>query len=509
VNLVHELLEAQMRLHPEATFLIDDGERYTFAMVDALADRIAAGLQLGGVGRGDRVALVMANSAALVASQFGVAKAGAVFVALSPETTADRVAFVLDDCGVCAVVADASVRAVVEPAVARSPAVRLTAWSSRPVAGADPLPAGLPAPDGAAFAPPRLIDLDLAAVIYTSGSTGIPKGVMLTHRNLTTTARSIASYLENTPDDIVACVLPMSHGYGLQQVLVGALVGHAVLVERSFAFPMEVMARVAEHRVTGLPGVPSMFSAVLERADKLARLDLSSIRYLTNAAAALPVAFIPRLQVAFPGARVFCMYGLTESSTRVAYLDPGELAARAGSVGKAIPNLDAVVMTPDGRRAAPGEVGELAVRGSSVMLGYWQRPEETARALRPGPLPEQPLLFTGDLFRTDEDGFLYWVGRTDDVFKSRGEMVAPKEVEGALYELEGVAEAAVVGVPHEFDGRAIKAFVVARPGAALDERAVLRHCRSRLPPHLVPRFVEFRPALPRAESGKVIKSDLA
>jgi long-chain acyl-CoA synthetase len=508
VNLVNELLEDQARRAPEATFLIDDGQARSFAAVDLMAGHIAAGLQARGIGRGDRVALVMANSVALVASIFGVLKAGGVFVALGPDTTSDRVALVLEDCGVRAVIADSVVRPVVESAVARVPTVALMVWNGDAADG-DATLAGLMESRGAVLVSPRVIDQDLASIIYTSGSTGVPKGVMLTHRNLCSTARSIATYLENTPDDVIGCVLPMSHGYGLQQVMVGALVGYAILVERSFAFPVEVMARFAAHRATGLPGVPSMFAAILERAQQLAELDLSSIRYLTNAAAGLPVAHIPRLRSVFSEARLYCMYGLTESTSRVCYLDPARLDDKMGSVGKAIPNVDAFVIMPDGRRADPGEVGELAVRGTSVMLGYWRRPEETGVAIRAGNIPEDRILLTGDLFRTDDEGFLYWVGRTDDVFKSRGEMVAPKEVEGVIYEMEGVAEVAVIGVPHEFDGRAIKAFVVPRPGAVLDERAVQRHCRSRLPSFLVPRFVELRSALPRAESGKIRKTDLA
>jgi long-chain acyl-CoA synthetase len=509
VNLVHELLEAQAGGSPDAPFLIGDGEARSFAAIDAMAAGIGAGLQADGVRAGDRVALVMANSVALVASLFGVLKAGGVFVALSPDTTIDRLAFVLADCGVSAVIADPIVRGVVEPAVRRVASVRRTFWNGPPTSGEDRTLEALWATGAGSLHPPRLIDQDLGAIIYTSGSTGVPKGVMLTHRNLSSTARSIAAYLGNTPADVVACVLPMTHGYGLQQVLVGALVGHAVLVERSFAFPVEVMARIAEHRVTGLPGVPSMFSAIIQRSRQIAELDVSSVRYLTNAAAGLPVPHIPRLQALFPHARIFCMYGLTECTTRVAYLDPDRLADKIGSVGKAIPNLEAFVVLSDGRRAAPGEVGELAVRGSGVMLGYWQRPEETAAVLRPGAIPEDRLLLTGDLFSTDDEGFLYWFGRTDDVFKTRGEMVAPREVEGVIYEMEGVAEVAVIGVPDEMDGRAVKAFVVPHPGVALAERDVQRHCKARLPSHLVPRFVELRTSLPRSPTGKVRKTDLA
>ena len=510
MNLVHELLEERARRSPHSTFLIADGESHTFAGIDARSSAIAAGLDDLGVRAGDRVAIVLPNSTAFVASLYGVLKAGAVVVALNPDTTAERLAFVLADCEVRVVIATAALRVVAGEAVAASESVVAVVWDGPgSLAGdltLDALAASASSGD-AVHAGARRIDADLAAIIYTSGSTGTPKGAMLTHRNLRSSAASIAAYLGNQPDDVVAGILPMSFGYGMQQVLVGAQVGYAVLVERSFVFPVDVMARIVEHRVTGLPGVPSLFSAILG-LPHLADLDLSAVRYLTNAAANLPVPFIPRLQAAFPRASVFCMYGLTEC-TRVSYLDPARLHDKAGSVGMAIPNMEAWVQLPDGRRAAPGEVGELVVRGSGVMPGYWRRPAETADALRPGPLGEDRVLHTGDQFRADADGFLYYVGRTDDVFKTRGEKVAPREIEGVLYELDSVAEAVVIGVPHELDGQAVKAFVVPRAGAVLDEAIVRRHCRRRLPSHLVPRFVEVRASLPRTESGKIRRTELA
>jgi acyl-CoA synthetase (AMP-forming)/AMP-acid ligase II len=507
--LVHQLLEASARRSPGATYLIDDRGVHSFAVVDALSDRLAAGIQSGGIGRGDRVALVVPNVSEAVVALFGVLKAGAVAVMLNPSTTVDRLTFALADSGARAVVAPTAIRPIVGPAVAGVSSVVMTIWDGPDAPVGDVTLAELlerPATSAPSDVRPSSIDVDLAAILYTSGATGQPKGVVLTHRNLTSSATSIATYLANTPDDIVACVLPITFGYGLQQVLVGAAVGYAVLLERSFAFPAEVMERIARHRVTGLPGVPSIFSTILH-LPHLADLDLSSVRYLTNAAAALPAAHVPRLEAAFGSARIFCMYGQTEC-TRVSYLDPARLRDKPGSVGTAIPNMEAWVARADGSRAGPGEVGELVVRGSGVMLGYWRRPEETAAVLRPGPIPEERILHTRDLFCTDEDGFLYFVGRTDDVFKTRGEKVAPKEIEGVIYELESVAEVVVVGVDHDIDGQAIKAIVVPRPGAQLDEGTIRRHCRGRLPSHLVPRFVELRSELPRTDSGKVRKTEL-
>lgn len=505
MNLIHHLLEARARQAPHSTFLIEAGVTYSFADIEAMSRGIAANLMAGGHRKGDRVGLVMANSVAFVASVFGVLRAGGVVVPVNPDTTAERLAAILDDCGVSVVISNTMTRAVVAGAVRGSGSVARTIWDGSTLDGEEGL-AEMATDRRTPFVEPRLIDQDVALIIYTSGSTGAPKGVVLSHLNVCSSAASIAAYLQNTPDDIVLGVLPMSYGYGLQQVVVGSLVGYAIMIERSFAFPIEVLGRVATSRVTGIPGVPSMFSAIL-RTPGLDTLDLSAVRYLTNAADALPTAHIPRLRSVFGSARLFCMYGLTEC-TRVSYLDPDRLVDKAGSVGMAIPNMEAFVITADGRRAAPGEIGELVVRGSGVMLGYWNKPRETTEALNPGQVQGDRLLRSGDLFRTDADGFLWFVGRKDDVFKTRGEKVAPKEVEAVIYELEAVAEVAVVGVSHDVDGHAVKAFVVPRPGASIDETAIRRYCRGRLPSHLVPRFVEVRSSLPRTQSGKIRKTDL-
>ena len=281
---------------------------------------------------------------------------------------------------------------------------------------------------------------------------------MLAHRNVVAAATSIATYLENTPDDIVLDVLPLSFGYGLYQVLVAFKVGATVVLERSFTFPHVVLEKIGSERVTGFPIVPTM-SALMLQTD-LSRYDFSSVRYLSSAGAPLPVEHIRKLRKQFPRARIFSMYGLTEC-TRVAYLPPDQIDERPTSVGNAMPNVDAWIVDEQGQRVPPGVVGELVVRGSNVMLGYWEAPEETARTLRPGPLGDR-VLHSGDLFKTDDAGFLYFVGRRDDLIKTRGQRVSPREVEDVLYQLPGVIEAAVFGVPDAVLGKAIKAVVAVR-----------------------------------------------
>jgi acyl-CoA synthetase (AMP-forming)/AMP-acid ligase II len=299
--------------------------------------------------------------------------------------------------------------------------------------------------------------------------------------------------------------LPLSFDYGLYQLLMIFSFGGRLVLERRFAYPADILQRIEQERVTGLPGVPTLFAVRLEM--DLKAFDLSSLRYLTNTAASLPPAHILKLRDRFPQARLFSMYGLTETK-RTLYLSPDELDRRPDSVGVAIPGTEVWLEDEGGRRLGPGEVGELVVRGRHVMRGYWGDEAATARRFRPGPLPGERVCHTGDLFRRDEDGFYYFVARQDDIIKSRGEKVAPKEVENVLYRLDGVQQAAVIGVPDPVLGQAIKAFVVV-DGSGLTEADVLRHCRAHLEDFMVPRAVEFRDDLPKTSSGKIRRAELS
>ncbi|MBP2232160.1 amino acid adenylation domain-containing protein [Azospirillum agricola] len=508
-HLLHQFLTETAARTPAHTALIAGDARRSFAELDRDSDAVACALQSAGIGRGDRVAVMLENSIEYVAGLFGALKAGAVFVPVNPSTKSDKLGYLLADCGVRALLAPSALARQVLPALSDLPTPPAVLWVG---AALPPETEGLLYADALSAphrvpAAPGLIDQDLAAIMYTSGTTGRPKGVMLTHANFVNTSWAISSYLENTPDDVVMCVLPLTFGYGLSQILTGARVGFTVVLERSFAFPLETLKRMVQHRITGLPGVPTFFSTLLN-LEALKTADLSSLRYVTNAAAPLPAAHLRRVRELFPQAVFHSMYGMTECCTRICTLDPADLDSKPASVGRAIPNCETFIADEDGNRLPPGTVGELVVRGANVMRGYWNRPEETAKRLRSGPLGET-LLFSGDLFTQDSDGHLYFVSRKDDVFKCRGEKVSPKEVENVLYELEAVAEACVVGVPDAADGLAVKAYLVPRDGAILSEPAIRQHCRGRLESHLVPKFLEIRDALPKTETGKIRRADLA
>jgi acyl-CoA synthetase (AMP-forming)/AMP-acid ligase II len=327
---------------------------------------------------------------------------------------------------------------------------------------------------------------------------------MLTHRNMLTAAASISTYLGNVEDDVILAALPFSFDYGLYQMIMAFRMGARIVVEKSFAFPARVLEDVVREKVTGFPGVPTMFATL---AEQKSLPDLSCIRYVTNTAAALSEKQVRALPRLFPRARIFSMYGLTECK-RCTYLPPEDLQRKPGSVGIAIPNTELWIVDEEDRRVGPGVTGQLVIRGATVMRGYWEKPEATAKRLRPGPLPGEQVLYTGDLCRLDEEGYLYFVARMDDIIKSRGEKVAPKEVENALTDVAGVKEAAVIGVPDEVLGQAVKAFVVLEEGADIEEAALLQECRRRLEPFKVPRRIELVQSLPRTSSGKIQKTGL-
>jgi acyl-coenzyme A synthetase/AMP-(fatty) acid ligase len=328
---------------------------------------------------------------------------------------------------------------------------------------------------------------------------------MSTHHNMMSATRSIIQYLENRHDDIILDVLPLSFDYGLYQVLMSIRFGGTVVFE-SFLYPVKVLQCVEKERVTGLPLVPTIAAFLLKMQD-LAKYDLRSLRYMTNTGAALPVEHIRRLRSLFPEVKLFSMFGLTECK-RVCFLPPEEVDRRPASVGKAIPNSEVFLLDEQGREIGPGEVGELVIRGSNVMRGYWNAPDITAKTYRPGRIPGETWLYSGDYFRHDEEGFLYFLGRKDDMIKSKGERVSPKEVENVLCDLETVAEAAVIGVADEILGQAIRAFLVLRDGAEPKETDILRHCSSRLEPFMMPKYIKFLAEMPKTANGKIDKEYL-
>lgn len=505
--LVRDFLERSAGARPDAIALVCGERRWSYREIDWRSNGLARALRERGIGRGDRVVLWCPNAAELVIALFAVTKAGAVFVVVHDAAKPRQVEYVIADSGARGLFATgAHVRALADFLTASRTAtvvVRDDEASSAPLFADD---AGRPIGGDAEVPPPRVgIDRDLACLIYTSGSTGSPKGVMSAHHHVAFASASILEYLPLTPADVVFCALPLAFDYGLYQLLMAFRSGASLVLERSFGFAADCLTRLAATRVTVLPVVPTMVALLVQH--DLSRYDLGALRLVTNTAAVLPPVHIAALRRALPDVEIVSMYGLTETK-RCLYLPPDLLDAHRASVGVAIPGTEVWLEDEHGNRLPDGAVGELVVRGGHVMAGYWNDAAATAARFRAGPLPGERVCMTGDLFRRDEHGLYYFVGRRDDILKCRGEKVAPREVETVLHALPGVLEAAVVGVPDAVLGQAIVAVVVRR-NDELTAADVLRHCRASLEDFKVPQRVEFVASLPKSPNGKVRRGDLA
>jgi len=518
-TLVHEWLSRSARRFPDKVALVCGQHRWTYKALDQRADHLATALLDAGVRRQDRVAVFLDNCAETVISLYGILKAGGVFIILAGSLKGAKLRYIMENSGAKILITHTGKAGVVSDALSEGAGERKLIWVgqtkripeqlSKSSLGWDEIFSDFvdKIADGVKNCRlPRCIDVDLATLIYTSGSTGEPKGVMSTHNNMISAARSIIQYIGNVEDDIILDVLPLSFDYGLYQVIMAFMFGGTVVLEKSFLYLHSILERIAQEKVTGFPIVPTIVAMLLKLQD-LKKYDFSTLRYMTNTGAALPVEHIRRLRDMFPQVTMISMFGLTECK-RVSYLPPEELDRIPSSVGKAMPNCEVLVVDENGSEVAPGETGELIIRGSNVMQGYWADPEMTARTYRDGQYPSGRILHSGDYFRQDERGFLYFLGRKDDMIKSKGERISAKEVENNIASMEGVAEVAVIGVPDEIFGQAIKAYIVPAPHVELPEKEVLKFCAANMEAFMVPKYIEFMDSLPKTPNGKIDKKRL-
>jgi acyl-CoA ligase (AMP-forming) (exosortase A-associated) len=508
--LIHDVILDTARRSPQAEALAYGGQRLDYAALAGTVARAAGALLGEGLGRHERVAVYLEKRIENVAAMFGASLAGAVLVPVNPLLKAEQVAHILADCNVRVLVTSPERLAQLEAVIAHCPDLRtvFVTGASRDSATVGHVrvqswEAAQAEPQASMLAARRAIDADMAAILYTSGSTGKPKGVVLSHRNMVAGAESVASYLELTPADRVLSVLPLSFDYGLSQLTTAFLVGASVVLINHL-FARDIVKMVEAERITGLAAVPPLWI-------QLAALPWPqdcTLRYLTNSGGAMPRTTVDALRRVLPNAQLFLMYGLTEAF-RSTYLPPAELERRPDSMGRAIPNAQVMVVRPDGTPCAPNEPGELVHRGALVSLGYWNDPAKTAERFKPAPGhdPALPLnemaVWSGDTVRMDEEGYLYFIGRTDDMIKVSGYRVSPTEVEEGVHASGLVAEAAAFGVPHPALGQGIVLLAVARDGA-LDAAALLKECQRRLPAYMVPAHVEIREGqFPRNPNGKI------
>lgn len=521
-TLLHEYFLNTVKRFPDKEALICGEERLTYAHIDFHSDVLAAALSDIGVKRHDRVVIFTDNTPEAVLSLLGILKVGGVFVILNGALKAKKLAYVLKDSGANVIITSTTKATTVAEAfslleknisiiwigisfdIPKELSSASLTWDSifSTTSHADKNALKKKVKDKRAIA----LDLDLAALIYTSGSTGEPKGVMSSHCNMISAARSIIQYLENTDKDIVLDVLPLSFDYGLYQVIMAFMYGGTVVLEKSFLFLHQVLERIEREQVTGFPIVPTILAMILNLKD-VKKYNFNSLRYITNTGDALPVGHIRKFRDLFPAVKLYSMFGLTECK-RVCYLPPEEIDKRPSSVGKPIPNCEVFILDESGKEVEPGITGELIIRGSNVTRGYWNSPELTERYFKPGRYPGEMVLHSGDYFQRDSDGYLYFVGRKDDMIKSRGERVCAKEVENVIYEIPGIVEAAVVGVPDAIAGQAIKAFIVRDIDVHLTERDIMKYCTDHLEPFAVPKYIEYVDRLPKTPHGKIDKKAL-
>lgn len=519
--LLHDYFEMSVARNPHKEALICRDRRWTYQALSDQSEALCKALIALGVQKQDRVVVYMDNDAEVVISMIGIMKAGAIFVNLNGMLKPKKLSYILNDSGASVLITSVSKSKAVSEALENADGLRAIIWKGEDSSIPDRLTprshtwgeicsnSDSDAPgkgNEEAVRDRRMIDQDLAALIYTSGSTGEPKGVMSSHYNMVSAAKSIIQYLQNRENDIILNVLPLSFDYGLYQVIMSCMFGGTVVLEKSFAFIHSTLKRVEEEKVTGFPLVPTILAMMLNRQD-LKKYDFSSLRYVSNTGAALPVEHIRRFRSLFSDVALYSMFGLTECK-RVCYLSPAEVDRRPSSVGKAIPNCEVWIEDESGKEVGPEETGELVIRGANVMRGYWNAPELSARYFRPGRYPGELVLYSGDYFRKDEEGYLYFLGRKDDMIKCRGERVSAKEVENILYEIPGIKEAAVLGIPDGIEGQAIKAFASVDPASGTSEKAIRKYCAENLEPFAVPKYVELIDELPKTPNGKIDKKTL-
>jgi len=511
INLIHRYLEESSHRFPQAPAVFAQGKWYTYTEIETAANRLAHLLISKGIHRGDRVALMLENSFAYIVTYYGILKAGAVTVALNTESLGKEIQYMLDDCGVSVLITQHKFLPRIQ-SIASSPAqlTQVFIWNARStttVLSESAVPSILlpEAFQSEPAAPPGIfMDTDaVASIVYTSGSTGKSRGVTLTHRNITANTESIVSYLHLTAADRIMVVLPFFYIYGKSLLNTHFAVGGSVVIDNRFLYPNVILKTMQEQQATGFAGVPSTFGILLNRS-MLTSLPFPCLRYVTQAGGAMAPTLQKETAAAFSPAKLYIMYGATEASARLSYLDPKDLPQKWGSIGKAIPGVELFVADSKGNPLPPGEEGELVARGTNIMRGYWNQPEETAEILKNG------LYYTGDIGVTDDENFLYVIGRKRDMIKVGGNRVGAKEIEDALYEHPDIIEAAVTGQSDKILGESIKAFIVLKSGLGDESRKseIRSFLVSRLAPYKIPQTISFRYALPKNESGKIQKLKL-
>jgi acyl-CoA ligase (AMP-forming) (exosortase A-associated) len=517
-TLLHELISVAALRDSDASALSHGEQSLRYGELDRSVRACASGLARLGLQRGERVAIYLEKRFETVIASFGAPAAGSVFVPLNPLLKAEQVGFIVRDCDVRVLITSPQRLPALLPQLAQCPSLRQLVLTEA-AAALPPLPNGVvmlswaDLLEGArAGAVHRVIDTDMAAILYTSGSTGRPKGVVLSHRNMVAGAKSVSSYIGNHSGDTLLAALPLSFDAGFSQ-LTTAFHSGARVVLLNYLLPRDVLKALQREQVTGLTAVPPLYIQLTQLEWPPAIAD--HLRYFANTGGRMPRETLALLRKRVPKSRPFLMYGLTEAF-RSTYLPPEEADRRPDSIGKAIPNAEILVLREDGSDCDVDEPGELVHRGALVGMGYWNDAEKTAERYRllPGrpaglQLPEYAV-FSGDTVRRDAEGFLYFIGRRDEMMKTSGYRVSPTEVEEVLYATQRVGECVAFGVDHATLGQVIQIVATPARGEALDVQALLAECRSRMPAYMVPAGIDVVSGpLPRNPNGKIDRKTLS
>ena len=489
--LLHRLLQESALCLPDKDAVVHGKERLTYGELAQRSCQISQWLLSHGLQKGERVGILTDQAIDYIASYFGVVAAGGVVLGLNTQTSERALATVLADSSTSFVLSHEKYKKFSQ-VIKKQEAVRCLELD---------IPAIYQVSPEGSWSKITLDGEDIAQIIYTSGTTSSPKGVMLRHRNLVANSRSIIKYLGLSADDTVMAVLPFFYSYGNSVMLTHIAAGATLVVNQSFVYPNLILDQMHNEEVTGFSGVPSTFAILLNRS-AVRDYEFPALRYLTQAGSAMSPALAERLQDIFHGVDIFIMYGQTEASARLSYLEPKQLQSKAGSIGRAIPGVELALLQADGSPTPMGQLGEIAARGENIMAGYWHRPEETAKAMHDG------WLWTGDLARQDDDGYFFVESRKSDMIKSGSHRIGPQEIEHVLLECEAIHEVAVVGVEDEILGEAIRACVVLKPEEEMVAKELIRHCRRLLPAFKVPHIVDFFEELPKTTTGKIRKTEL-
>lgn len=484
---------------PDADAVIHKETRLLYRDLWKNVQCVASFLRESKLQKGERVAVLMENSPEYIFVYYGILYAGGVVVALNTSTKSRDLINWINHSDSRYLFADGwhmelekirseksiKLNVVINAPIQHDSGNYKTALTLRDIISVTSTPSMI-----------EFSESDLAAIIYTSGTTGHPKGVMLSHKNLSANIESILEYLKLSHADSVLNVLPFYYSYGNSVLHTHLAAGGKIVIENSLAFPHNILKRITEETITGFSGVPSTY-AILTNRNNLSDYDLSSLRYMTQAGGAMAPSNIAKIRSELPHVKFYVMYGQTEATARLAYLPPEKLDDKLGSIGIPIPGVKLEIRDEKGKPVRAWEVGEIYASGENIMLGYWRDMEETNKVLING------WLKTGDLAHIDDEGYIYIDGRKSDMIKSGAHRISPKEIEETIAELEGVSEVAVVGVTDELMGQLIKAVIVMKQGYKLDKRVIMAHCKSNLAIYKLPKFIEFSSEIPKTASGKI------